>query len=98
MEPVMGRKTHEPGRVLDVSDHCFPDLNNLLKLHIDIIKPFKQSRFLGINFLTLTLDDNLALETCKSAQDQYEIPVTDLVRFGGTELINVIETAMDSWN
>ena len=90
--------THEPGRVLDVSDHCFPDLNDLLKLHIDIIKPFKQSRFLGMNFLTLKLDDNLALETCKSAQDQYEIPVTDLVRFGGKELINVIETAMDSWN
>ena len=73
-------------------------MNDLLKLHIDIIKPFKQSRFLGINFLTLKLDDNLALETCKSAQDQYEIPVIDLVRFGGTELINVIETAMDSWN
>ena len=51
-----------------------------------------------MNFLTLKLDDNLALETCKSAQDQYEIPVTDLVRFSGKELINVIETAMDSWN
>ena len=73
-------------------------MNDLLKLHIDIIKPFKNSRFLGMNFLTLKLDDNLALETCNSAQCQYEIPVTDLVRFGGKELINVIETAMDSWN
>ncbi|MEC9376970.1 MAG: DUF1611 domain-containing protein [Candidatus Neomarinimicrobiota bacterium] len=90
--------THEPGRELDVSDHPFPELNDLMILHIDAMKPFKKSEFLGMNFLTLKLYDELALETCNSARDQYGMPVTDLVRFGGKELIDAIETEMGSWN
>ncbi|HIC37753.1 MAG TPA: hypothetical protein EYO80_08735 [Candidatus Marinimicrobia bacterium] len=62
------------------------------------MKPFKESTFLGMNYLTLKLHDDLAMETCNSARDRYEMPVTDLVRFGGRELINTIENAMDEWS
>ena len=90
--------THEPGRELDCADHPFPDMKKMLQIHIDIMKPFKKSTFLGMNYLTLKLHDDLAMETCNSARDLYEMPVTDLVRFGGRELINTIENAMDEWS
>jgi len=89
--------THEPGRTLDVLDHPIPDLKELMNMHMDLLNPFKKSRFLGMNFLTLKMDDELAVQTCSTAHEQYNIPVTDLVRFGGEELIDSIETAIDAW-
>ena len=89
--------THEPGRTLDASDHPIPDLKELMNMHMDLLNPFKKSRFLGMNFLTLKMDDELAVQTCSTAHGQYNIPVTDLVRFRGEELIDSIETAIDAW-
>ena len=89
--------THEPGRTLDASDHPIPDLKALMNMYIDLLNPFKESRFLGMNFLTLKMDDEIAEKACSTAHEQYNIPVTDLVRFGGEELIDSIETAIDAW-
>ena len=89
--------THEPGRNLDVSDHPIPDLKELMNIHLDLLNPFKESRFLGMNFLTLKMDDEMAEQTCSTAHEQYNIPVTDLVRFESEELIDSIETAIDAW-
>ena len=89
--------THEPERTLDASDHPIPDLKELMKMYTDLLNPFKESKFLGMNFLTLKMDDELAEQTCSTAHEQYNIPVTDLVRFRGEELIDSIETAIDAW-
>ena len=90
--------THEPGRDLDVSDHPFPDLTYLMDIHIDLMKPFKESKFLGMNYLTLKLHDDLAMETCNSAQNRYGMPVTDLIRFGGRDMVETIVRVIDEWN
>ena len=90
--------THEPGRDLDVSNHPFPDLTYLMDIHIDLMKPFKESKFLGMNYLTLKLHDELAMETCNSAQNRYGLPVTDLIRFGGRDLVETIVKVMDEWS
>jgi len=90
--------THEPGRAVDVAGNPFPDLKELMQMHIVLMKPFKTSSFLGLNFLTLKLRDDLAMETCNSAQDRYGLPVTDLIRFGGKEMIERILSALDEWN
>ena len=90
--------THEPGRDLDVSDHPFPDLTYLMDIHIDLMKPFKESKFLGMNYLTLKLHDDLAMETCNSAQNRYGMPVTDLIRFGGRDMVETIVKVMDEWS
>ena len=50
-----------------------------------------------MNFLTLKLHDDLAMETCNLAQNRYGIPVTDLIRFGGKDLIDNIENTLDEW-
>ena len=90
--------THEPGRDVDVAGNPFPDLKELMQMHIDLMTPFKNSSFLGLNFLTLKLHNDLAMETCNSAQDRYGLPVTDLIRFGGKEMLERILSALDEWN
>jgi len=89
--------THEPGRDLDCAGYPFPDIKDMLQLHLDLMSPFKNTNFLGMNYLTLKLHDDLALETCNSARDRYQMPVTDMIRFGGKELVDAIEQAMDAW-
>lgn len=89
--------THEPGRKLDVANHPIPKLDDLMKIHIDLLKPFKSSQFVGINYLTLKYHDELALDICNSAKNQFQLPVSDIVRFGGHDLIKSIETLILSW-
>ena len=90
--------THEPERTLDASDHPIPDLKELMKMYTDLLNPFKESKFLGMNYLTLKLHDDLAMETCNSAQNRYGIPVTDIIRFGGRHMVEAIVKEMDKWN
>ena len=89
--------THEPYRELDVSDHPIPELKELMDLHLDILKPFKPSIFLGLNLLTLKLESDIALKYIDDAKDDFGLPVTDLVRFDNNEMIQSIETAMQEW-
>ena len=47
--------------------------------------------FIGINLLTFALDDDTALKTIEDAESEFNIPVTDLIRFGERDLIDAIE-------
>ena len=89
--------THEPGRDVDVSGHPFPEIEYLMKLHIDLLKPFKKSKFIGVNFLTLKLDKHTALDHCRNTSDRFGIPVTDMIRFKNSKFIDKIENVMEKW-
>jgi len=89
---------HEPGRKIDVANHPIPDLEILMQNYIDLMKPFKQSKFLGLNFLTLKLQNDIAIETCNAARYRHDLPATDLVRFGGKDMIETILKELNEWN
>ena len=89
--------THEPGREVDVSDHPIPPLKEVMELHLDLLKPFKDSVFLGMNFLTLKLDEDSALECMSDTQKTFNIPVTDLIRFKDQELVRTIKSEIMEW-
>ena len=89
--------THEPYRELDVSDYPIPSLEELMTLHINLLKPFKNSIFVGINLLTLKLNRNEAKKYIQNVNDEFDLPTTDVVRFGSKGLINSIETAIQTW-
>ena len=55
------------------------------------MKYFKQSQFLGINLLTYKMDEDSALKEIKRIGAKYQLPTTDLVRFGNDKLIEHIE-------
>lgn len=90
--------THEPGRTIDAADHPIPDLGALMDMHIDLLKPFKEAKFLGINLLTLKLDDIRAKKTIESYKTEYNLPVTDIVRYNKEEYIDEIEKEINKWN
>ena len=89
--------THEPYRELDVSDYPIPSLEELMALHLNLLKPFKDSTFVGINLLTLKLNRNEAKKYIQNVNDEFDLPTTDFVRFGSEELISSIETAIQTW-
>ena len=89
--------THEPYRELDVSDYPIPSLEKLMTLHLNLLKPFKDSTFVGINLLTLKLNRNEAKKYIQNVNDEFDLPTTDVVRFGSKGLISSIETAIQTW-
>ena len=89
--------THEPYRDLDASDYPIPSLEELMTLHLNLLKPFKNSTFVGINLLTLKLNRNEAKKYIQNVVDEFDLPTTDVVRFGSKGLISSIETAIQTW-
>lgn len=86
--------THEPARTIDVSNYKMASVGTVMKMHMDLIKHFKDSKFLGINLLTFGLDKNAALKSILDAENEFKMPAADLVRFGPGNLINSIEKAV----
>ena len=87
--------THDVNRDKDVMGQKIPNLDKFMKLHLDLMAPFKKTTFLGINLLTFALDENKAIEQVNYFQSKYKIPTTDLIRFGNSDLIGVINDAIE---
>jgi len=83
--------TDEPSRKLDVTGYAMSSIESVMDLHISLMTNFKNSKFLGINLLTLHMKEDEALNTIADLENKFQMPVTDLVRFGERELIDKIE-------
>ena len=83
--------THDPTRDLDVTDFPMTTMKHVMDLHIDLMKSFKQSKFIGINLLTFAFDDQKALKIIEDSQKEFAMKTTDLIRFGDKGLLDAIE-------
>ena len=83
--------THDPARPLDVTNYPMSTMETIIKLHLDLMSHFKDSKFIGINLLTFALSEERALETINQTKDKFNLPTTDLIRFGDMNLIDAIE-------
>ena len=86
--------THDISREKDVMNHDLPELGSFMKLHIDLMTPFKNTTFLGINLLTYNKNEEEAREQVNYFQTNYDLPTTDLIRFGNRDLIGAIKDAI----
>jgi len=89
--------THEPNRKLDVTDYPMVDLKVSMDLHVKLMQPFKPSRFLGVNLLTLRDSEPVTRRTIRNLENTLGLPVTDLIRFGDGTLLTSIENALKQW-
>ncbi|NOZ74732.1 MAG: DUF1611 domain-containing protein [FCB group bacterium] len=89
--------THEPNRTLDVTDYPMADLESVMRLHVDLMKPFKSSKILGFNLLTHALNEEEAIHAMDDLESKFNIPATDLIRFGNRELVTTIDQELKSW-
>ena len=83
--------THDPSRDLDVTDFPMASMQHVMDLHLDLMKIFKESKFIGINLLTFAFDEKKAQAVIRETESKYNIPTTDLIRFGNKDLIDTIE-------
>ena len=87
--------THDVDRDKDVMGHVIPDLGNFMNIHMDLMAPFRETRFLGINLLTFALSEEEAIEQVSYYKTKYELPTTDLIRFGDSDFIDTIKEAIE---
>ena len=83
--------THDPTRPLDVTDYPMSSIDDVMKLHLGLMKNFKKTKFVGINLLTVAMSEKEAISEIDSTQNRNGIATTDLIRFGDGELIDTIE-------
>jgi uncharacterized NAD-dependent epimerase/dehydratase family protein len=83
--------THDPTRNLDVTDFPMASMKDVMDMHIDLMKNFRDSKFIGINLLTFKLSDDDAEKEIKKVQEEYGVATTDLIRYGSKGLIETIE-------
>jgi len=83
--------THDPARDLDVTDFPMASMKDVMDMHIDLMKNFRDSKFIGINLLTFKLSDDDAEKEIKKVQKEYGVATTDLIRYGSKGLIETIE-------
>ena len=82
--------THDPSRSKDVMGQPLPKIKEFMQLHIDLMSPFKKTSFIGINLLTYELNDEEASNNISDFETLYNLPTTDLIRFGDAGLIKSI--------
>ena len=82
--------THDPSRSKDVMGQHLPNVKEFMQLHIDLMSPFKKTSFVGINLLTYEMNDEEASNIISDFETVYNLPTTDLIRFGDAGLIKSI--------
>ena len=82
--------THDPSRSKDVMGQPLPNIKEFMQLHIDLMSPFKKTSFIGINLLTYEMNDEEASNIISDYETLYNLPTTDLIRFGDAGMINSV--------
>ncbi len=88
--------THDPARDEDVTDYPISTMGEVMQLHLDLMKNFRNSKFIGINLLTVALSETEAMAKINESEEKYKLATTDLVRFGNLGLIDAIERELNS--
>ena len=88
--------THDPARDEDVTDYPISTMGEVMQLHLDLMKNFRNSKFIGINLLTVALSEAEAMAKINESEEKYNMATTDLVRFGNLGLIDAIERELNS--
>jgi len=57
--------------------------------------PFRDTLFLGINLLTFALSEDEAMEQLRYYKTKYNLPTTDLIRFGDSDFIDAIKDVIE---
>ena len=90
--------THDTNRSVDTANQPMKSLEKIMSQYVDLVTLFKPSRFVGINLMTVNLDEKTALDICKNTQAKHDLPTTDLIRFGDRGLIEHIDYELRQWN
>tara|TARA_B100000242_G_scaffold234039_1_gene173939 strand:+ start:784 stop:1815 length:1032 start_codon:yes stop_codon:yes gene_type:complete len=86
--------THEPARLVDVTNYPIPELKLLMDLYLDLMRPFKNSKYLGVNLLTLKQNENISKKEVNSLSKDLGLPVTDIIRWNNAKFIDHIEKSI----
>ncbi len=70
---------HQPSRLVDDYDQPLPNLSTSIKLHEDLLAPFKDARVLGVNLYSKDMTRFESESECQKIQGELGLPVEDMV-------------------
>ena len=79
---------------MDVTNHPIPELRQLMDLYLDLMRPFKDSKYLGVNLLTLKQSNNISKKIIDTLSSNLNLPVTDIIRWKDEKFIDHIEKSI----
>ena len=79
---------------MDVTNHPIPELRQLMDLYLDLMHPFKDSKYLGVNLFTLKQSNNMSKKIIDSLAVNLDLPVTDIIRWKDEKFIDHIENSI----
>ena len=65
-----------------------------MDLYLDLMRPFKDSKYLGVNLLTLKQSNKISKKIIYSLTSNLNIPVTDIIRWKDEKFIDHIEKSI----
>jgi uncharacterized NAD-dependent epimerase/dehydratase family protein len=75
-------------------EHCpLPSLNRLIEINeeaVSWLRPDRSSKVVGLALITQHLDEAAAHEAIQWAENETGLPVTDVIRFGASELMDAL--------
>lgn len=75
-------------------EHCpLPSLNRLIEINeeaVSWLRPDRSSRVVGLALITQHLDEEEARKAIQWANNETGLPVTDVIRFGASELMDAL--------
>ena len=88
---------HEPARKVNDYGTKMPTLTEAIAMHEAVINPFREVDMIGVSLYTAEQNEEEALDSIKSAEEETGLPVDDPVRFGseklGAAIINSVKAA-----
>ena len=88
--PDMLLMCHEPARDIDTFEHPMADFKEVMDLYVRLVQIFKPCEVVGLSLITHTESEDQARTTIQNYSEKYGIPASDLVRFGGGQVIDNI--------
>jgi uncharacterized NAD-dependent epimerase/dehydratase family protein len=66
------------------------DFKEVMDLYVRLVQIFKPCEVVGLSLITHTESEDQARATIQNYSEKYGIPASDLVRFGGGQVIDNI--------
>ena len=88
---------HQPTRTcLRHTDLAIPPLREIVAIHENLMRPILDSTVVGVALNCWDLSDADAEDAVRKTQEEVNLPVTDVIRFGAGPLVDALNSHFDS--
>jgi len=86
---------HQPSRLKDNYGLPLPELGQLVRLHEEVVRFFRETKVVGIGLNSVGLTDEESMRIAAKIQQETGLPAVDAIRFGAERLVDPLLSYLD---